>query len=263
MLRCGMPRLYAGEPHVGVYPGGCCAGFDAPDLLLNSLHKCVGGCIEWDMNLFISDVEKRLQDRYQKLVQEHAGHSHAVAAGPRLLPDEPSTHAAAMAAWRFYANPRTTFPRLAQPLLQVAQAAAPQHCLNFALVPLDWSKLDFRDHASKTDRVQIGRREEWGYQLLSALLLSDVDGQPLAPLCAQLRTAAGLLSSRFERPRPPRSVLDELAPVIDFVQGLPLGPRPVFVIDAEADSVYHYRQWQRRCLPFLPRAPPRPSPPTR
>ena len=33
MLRCGMPRLYAGEPHVGVYPGACCAGFDVPDLL--------------------------------------------------------------------------------------------------------------------------------------------------------------------------------------------------------------------------------------
>ena len=206
------------------------------------------------MNILLPDVEKRLQDRYQKLVQEHAGHSHPVAAGPRLLPDEPSTHAAAMAAWRFYANPHTTFTGLAQSLLQIAQAAAPQPCLNFALVPLDWSKLDFRDHASKTDRVQIGRRQEWGYQLLSALLRSDVDGQPLAPRCAQLRTAAGLLSSRFERPRPPRSVLDELAPVMDFVQGLPRGPRPVFMIDAEADSVYHYRQWQRRGFLFLVRA---------
>ena len=52
-------------------------------------------------------VEKRLQDRYEKLVAEHAGHAHPVASGPRVLPGESSTHAAAMSAWRFYQNPRT------------------------------------------------------------------------------------------------------------------------------------------------------------
>jgi hypothetical protein len=43
-------------------------------------------------------------------------------------------------------------------------------------------------------------------------------------------------------------VLDELAPVMKFVAGLGLGRRPVFVIDAEADSAYHYRLWCRRHL---------------
>lgn len=206
------------------------------------------------MNLTIPGVEKRLQDRYQQLVEEHTGHAHPVAAGPRLLPDESSTHAAAMAAWRFYLNPRTTLTRLAQPLLQAAADLATQHCKEFALVPTDWSKLDYRDHTSKSDRTQIGNSEEIGYKLLSALLVSDQDGQPLAPLCAQLQTAEGLLSSRFDRPRPVRSALDELAPIMDFVQGLRLGKRPVFIIDAESDSVDHYRQWDQRGFLFLVRA---------
>ena len=86
------------------------------------------------MNLTIPDVEKRLQDRYQQLVQEHAGQAHPTASGPRLLPDEASAKAGAMAAWRFYANPRTTPPRLAQPLLAAAADLAGQHCRDFALV---------------------------------------------------------------------------------------------------------------------------------
>src|SRR3954464_4569685 len=125
------------------------------------------------MTYTLPEVEKRLQDRYEKLVAEHAGHAHPVASGPRVLPGESSTHAAAMAAWRFYLNPRTTFTRLAQPLLEAAADSAKHHCQRFALVPIDWSKLDYKDHHSKTDRTQIGNSEEIGYKLLSALLVSD------------------------------------------------------------------------------------------
>jgi hypothetical protein len=206
------------------------------------------------MSATIPGVVKRLQDRYQELVREHCGAAQPLAAGPRLLPAPSSSHAAAMAAWRFYLNPRTTFTRLAQPLLDAAADAAARSCQEFALVPLDWSVLDYRGHASKTDRTQVGNSKTLGYKLLSALLLSDRDGQPLAPLCEQLQTAAGLLSSRFDQPRPLRSALDQLTPVLDFVQGLPLGKRPVFLIDAEADSVGHYRRWQRRGWLFLVRA---------
>src|SRR5215470_3310503 len=150
----------------------------------------------------IPDVEKRLRDRYQQLVQEHAGHAHPVAPGPRLLPNEASAKAGAMAAWRFYQNPRTTFPRLARPLLEAAAEGARGHCRDFALVPLDWSWLNYSGHTSKADRM-VGPGGVRGYKLLSALLLSDTDGLPLAPVCAQLETARGLLSSRFARARRP------------------------------------------------------------
>jgi hypothetical protein len=159
-----------------------------------------------------------------------------------------------MAAWRFYLNPRTRFTRLAQPLLDAATTAAALSCQDFALVPIDWSVLDYRRHASKADRTQTGTQATSGYKLLSALLVGDRDGRPLAPLAVQLQTAEGLLSSRFDRPRPVRSVLDELAPLMRFVSGLPLGKRPVFLVDAEADSVDHYRKWDRGGWLYLVRA---------
>jgi len=40
---------------------------------------------------------------------------------------------------------------------------------------------------------------------------------------------------------------------LGYVAGLPLGRRPVFLIDAEADSVFHLRLWQRRGWLFLVR----------
>ena len=205
------------------------------------------------MNYTIPGVEKRLQNRYEQLVQEHTGHAHTGATGPRLLPDEASSHAAAMAAWRFYNNPRITFTRLAEPLLQAGCSAATSHCSRFALVDVDWSWLNYNCHASKTDRLE-GPGHVLGYRLLSALLVSDQDGQPLAPLSSELLTARGLFSSRSDRARTRvGTALDELAGLLDFVQGLPLGKQPVFLIDQEADSVFHLRCWQSRDLLFLVR----------
>jgi hypothetical protein len=204
------------------------------------------------MNHPIPDVEKRLQDRYQQLVLEHLGHAYSVASGPRILPDQTSTKAGAQAAWRFFRNRRTTFTLLAQPLLQAATQAAPRHCRHFALIGIDWSWLDYGGHASKTDRLH-GPGGVLGYKLLSALLLNDTDGPPLAPLCAELLTARGRLSSRLDRLTQPPTALDGLKGVMGLVAALPLDKRPVFVIDAEADSVFHFRLWQRRGWLFLVR----------
>src|SRR5262245_43378016 len=146
------------------------------------------------MDIPLPDLDRRLRARYRRLVQEHTGHAHPVASGPRHLPGKHTTQAATQAAWRFYRNPRTTLPRLAQPSLQAARQASREACDAYALVPLDWSHLDFRHHADKHDTIQIGQQEEVGYELFSALLLSDRDGLPLAPLALRLQAAAGVYS---------------------------------------------------------------------
>jgi hypothetical protein len=91
-----------------------------------------------------------------------------------------------VAAWRFYRNPRTSFTRLARPLIDSARQSAQSRCRHFAIVPLDWSKLGYKAHPSKADRTRIGNSDELGYKPLSALLLSNLGGLPLAPLCAEL-----------------------------------------------------------------------------
>src|ERR1700733_1253856 len=205
------------------------------------------------MDTTLPGADERLQRRYQPLVEDHTGHAHPGASGARHLPRASSTKAAAQAAWRFYRNRRTTLTRLAHPLLQAARQAAADRCRDYALLPMDWSHLDYRQHSDKEDRIQIGQKEEIGYELLSTLLLSDRDGRPLTPVCLRLQSAVGFYSSQFDQPQPPQSQLDELAPVMDYVRGLGLGKTPVFLIDAEADSVYHFRQWAQAGHRFLVR----------
>lgn len=198
-------------------------------------------------------TDKRLQQRYQQMVQEHLGHGHAVAAGPRALPGDASAFAATQAVWRFCANERLTLPTLAEPLLTCARQAVQESCQRYALVAHDWSNLDYRRHTRKKDRIVLGQAEEIGYELRSALLLSDQNGQTLAPVCQDLRAATGVHSSRHDEVQANQSCLDELAPVLSYLDQQHLGLPVVHIIDREADSVVHYRQWHAAQHLFLVR----------
>src|SRR5215475_11199816 len=142
----------------------------------------------------LPELEPRLQRRYDQLVQEHVAPLQAVAAGLRAVPTLARPFASAQAAWRFWANPRTSLRQLAQPLLQAATSAAPLECRDYALTVHDWSLLHYQAHTSKTDRVPLAHRHDLGYELQTALLLSDQDGQPLAPLAHELRGQDGVYS---------------------------------------------------------------------
>jgi hypothetical protein len=197
---------------------------------------------------------KRLQDRYQQLVQEHLGQAKATAPGPRTLPSEADAFAATQAAWRFWRNPRVRLPRLAEPLLAYAAWAVPRACGGYALVVHDWSYLNYARHTTKRD-CRVGHYSgEIGYELYGALLVSDRDGRPVAPVCQGLQAADGVHDSRWDAVQPPPSALDGLQPVFAFVaaQGW---PRPaIHLIDRQADSVGHYRAWQQAGYRFLVRA---------
>jgi hypothetical protein len=198
--------------------------------------------------------DRRLQRRYLQLVQEHLSPAQALAAGLRALPGTARAFASTQAAWRFFANPRVTLPQLARPLIEAARAAVAHGNRHYALVVHDWSQLLFRDHDSKRDRAVLSGARDLGYELLTALVLSDRDGTPIAPVCHQLRSAAGVHSSRSSRVQPAPSQLDALAPTMRFVQRLHLGKPAVHIIDREADSVAHYRRWARHGRLFLVRA---------
>jgi hypothetical protein len=200
------------------------------------------------------DTEVRLQHRFKVLVQEQMGQSHPTAAGPRTLPGPAAAFAATQAAWRFYKNERLTLPTLMAPLLSCGRQAVAETCDRVALVVHDWSNLDYRRHTRKLDRIVLGQAEEIGYELRSALLVSDRSGAPLAPVCQDLRAAAGVYSSRQASVQASRSCLDELAPVLAYVDQLGLSVPTVHVIDREADSVAHYRAWQAAGHRFLVRA---------
>lgn len=178
--------------------------------------------------------------------------SQRLACGLHSPPGPASPFAAVQAAWRFYMNPRISLPQLAQPLICCARQAAIASCKDWLLNVLDWSLLHYNGHPSKTDRVSLGCKKDLGYDLLTALTLSDGDGSPLAPVCLELRWAQGVHSTRNTHPAGSR--LDDLAEVVEHVEGLNLGRPLVHILDREADSVALYRQWQLKNRYFLVRA---------
>jgi hypothetical protein len=199
-------------------------------------------------------LEPRLQRRYQKLVQEHLAVTESVAAGLRALPGASAAFASTQAAWRFYANDQVSLVQLAQPLLDHARTAVAESCDQYALVIHDWSQIHYNDHESKADRVSLSQATDLGYELQSAVVVSDRAGDPLAPVFHGLRAADGVHSSQSGQVESPLSQLDGLAPAMAFVERLQWDRPQVHVIDAEADSVAHFRHWQRAGYAFLVRA---------
>jgi hypothetical protein len=124
---------------------------------------------------------------------------------------------------------------------------------------MDWSRLDYGAHGSKKDRIVLQNREDMGYKLLTALALSDHGGEPIAPLCLELKAAGGVHSTRREEPFAAPSALDSLIPVMEHIRSLGLGCPAVHIIDREADSVLHYRNWDADNHLFLVRADENPT----
>jgi hypothetical protein len=192
-----------------------------------------------------------LQARYRKLVKHHLSTARGIAAGLRALPQTDSSFAAAQAAWRFYANPRVCLPQLAQPLLNQARAALTTTCDQWALVLHDWSPLHYTHHEAKADRIVLYNKNDFGYLLQAALLLSDRDGEPLAPLYLGVEAADGVHSTRRQTRLPARPEIDELNRTMGYVeQQLPDQP-VVHIIDRQADSILHLRRFARCGRKFL------------
>lgn len=202
-----------------------------------------------------------MSKRYHGLVTSHLSAAHRVAAGLHAEPALSSSLAAAQAAWRFFAHDDTTLPVLAGPLLDCARSAIPGACDGYTLVPLDWCDLHLAGHEAKADRVELANKSDLGYELLTALAVSDRDGSPIAPLCLEMRSAAGWHSTRSARVLRANSPLDKVAPVMkhvsDFVAAAApaaCARPPVFIIDREGDSVGHFRRWSRDGFRFVVRA---------
>jgi hypothetical protein len=172
------------------------------------------------------------------------------------LPTAAQAFASTQAAWRFYANPRVPLTQLAQPLLAHARTAVADSCDAYALVVHDWSLLHYNGHPSKADRIPLSQTTDLGYGLQSALLVSDQQGAPLAPVFQGLQAADGVHSSQSGRVEPPLSQLDALAPVMAFVEQLGWAKPCVHLVDAQADSVGHFRHWHQAGYTFLVRADP-------
>ena len=196
----------------------------------------------------------RLTDRYISLVNEHLSPAFRGAAGLRTLPSTASPMAATQAAWRFFKSSSTSLRQLFAPLLAATIEDINLQCDHFVLIACDWCNFHYKNHTKKKDRVTLSQKKDFGYEMFSGLAVSDRHGQPLGSLWQETRASDGIHSTHCDTVRPEVSVLDELDHNFYFAQQLPIKVKPVFIIDAEADSVAHMRRCAQQSQLFLIRA---------
>ena len=144
--------------------------------------------------------------------------------------------------WRFCTDPRVEETALIEPLQQAVRHEVANRP-GVLLAVHDWSTLSFARHPSKTDRVTLTHAHDVGYDLATVLMVRGDDGAPIAPVLVSLTTDDGVLSTRDDVPAADLCHIDQVLPDMRLVHELDLGATVVHVIDREADSVNHWRQW--------------------
>jgi hypothetical protein len=155
---------------------------------------------------------------------------------------------------RFLANDATTLPTLIEPVQAGVRLTLAKSRGAVALVVHDWSGIHYHDTGRKKDLYQRSHKDDTGYELAAALVLETHTGRPLGPMELRLHTANGVLSTRPGPTQAPAGRIDELLEVMEASRSWELDRPRVHVIDREADSVGHYRQWSSNGHTFLVRA---------
>lgn len=204
-----------------------------------------------DLHLGSTGLEARLERRYGKLVMAHLHGLEPLAAGLKALPALEKSFATTQAMWRFLNNDAVTLDALAEPLLAAAHAHAADTRAKYLLVMHDWSRLNFGGHTAKADRLQMTHVHDIGYELQSSLMVDGASGLAVAPLAQNLVSAEGVLSTRAAVAAG-QTHLDELGERLHWLEHQGFARPLVHIVDREADSVAHLRQW--RGLHWLIRA---------
>ena len=136
--------------------------------------------------------------------------------------------------------------KLQERLLQAAHDNAVTHCKWLCFNHPRLVETHTRKHQSKLDKYQITHKTDVGYDLQSSLLISDKTGLPLAPVAQRFVTANWSYSSHKnnELDKNIASHLDEVTTCIDYLEQQAFAKPLVHIIDREADSIGHIRQWQ-------------------
>jgi hypothetical protein len=183
----------------------------------------------------------RLNKRWLTLVRTQMKSASPLAAGVGALPSTAQPFAATQAAWRFYNNERVSLSELVAPLRDYARSRTAESKMPFVLLVHDWSKLSFPGHDFREDQAELSSSADVGYEITTALAVSADDGAPLAPVEMHMKTKDAFLSTREDAAAAPH--LEQMLPTMQASANWSLGKPLVHVIDREADSIGHWRQW--------------------
>jgi hypothetical protein len=199
-------------------------------------------------------LEKRLQERYGKLVKAHMKSSSRTAHGPGSLPGIGKAATTSQSLWRFLNNESVTLEKLVEPLRQLGCDGCSQSESEFVLLAHDWCKLAYGSQTRrKRDLVQLTHEHDVGYELTTSLLIEAETGITLAPMQIHLKTAEAVHSTGINKPHCDAHRLDQLEPTMDEALAWGVERKIVHVIDREADSLGRLRSWHAKGHLFLVR----------
>ena len=162
----------------------------------------------------------------------------------------PSSVAATQAAWRFYANEKTSLSKLAEPLVEASLEGIETYCEAYALIVHDWSSLNYTKHQGKVDKKELHNQYEPGYEVQSSIVLSDKNGMPLGVMVQNMTTKGGVWSSyQGDHIQAEEEHLPELSKRVKWLEeqarlrlrSAPVGKKPVHLVAREGDGV----EWLR------------------
>lgn len=130
-----------------------------------------------------------------------------------------------------------------EPMHDAVRQAAVEHPADVLLAVHDWSTLSFGGHDSKTDRATLTHKHDLGYDLATVLMVRGSDGAPIAPTVVSLEAAAAVHSTRDDPHPLDMCHVDQILGNMKYIRDQKLCATVVHVIDREADSVNHWRQW--------------------
>lgn len=181
-------------------------------------------------------------------MSEHVHAVNAAVTGLSALPSTAMPMASVKAMSRFLHNDAVTLPALIEPAQEAIRAVVATSASPWVLVVHDWCLLSSSTNA---DRVILGPTRSEGYDLGTALVVDAADGRPLGPMELRLGMANAVLTTRPGSPVVPPVHINQLLDVMTASRRWNLGRQPVHVVDREADSIHHYRDWHRHGHHFV------------
>lgn len=160
-------------------------------------------------------------------------------------------------AYRFYKNDNVDIDSLNNPIIEDAIKEIEKQCKDYVLLMTDWSTLDYKTHKSKEDLIEIKNTKNSKiikYDLQSTIAVSDITGQPIAPLVQNLKTSNKILSTYNDDIDKNITNIDELIQRLEWIsKNIITTKKTVSIVDREGDAISYLRECQNTNQLFLQR----------
>lgn len=194
------------------------------------------------MHYLPTKLVRSLQDAYAILIKGFGKAGSCASPGPGATVAGLKPASFAQKLWRFCIDPRVEESALIEPMHEAVRDEVTRRP-GVLLAVHDWSTLSFGSHHAKTDRAILTHATDVGYDLATVLMVRGDDGAPIAPVVVSLEAATSVYSTCEEAHPLNMCHVDQVLGNMKYTKAQEFAPTVVHVIDREADSVNHWRQW--------------------